>query len=89
MPDPNHPTPGDSDPEHNPSGDGVNITEDAVAQGRTGTRTFAILIVSLVLVVLVLFGLFGMHAPRSANTAATDKATAAQTATTPAPTPGS
>ncbi|CAN5152416.1 hypothetical protein BH09PSE2_BH09PSE2_18710 [soil metagenome] len=82
MSDPNHPTPGDSDPVNNPAGDGVNITEDAVAQGKTGTRTFLILVVSLVLVVLVLFGLFGMHAPRSADTSATDKATAAQVGTT-------
>ena len=82
MSDTNHPTPGDSDPVNNPAGDGVNITESNVAQGRSGTRTFAILIVSLVLVVMVLFGLFGLHAPRSANSSATDKATAAQQGTT-------
>ena len=60
--DPN--TPGDSNPATNPAGDGVVITEKAASQGRTGVRTFAILVVSLILVVLALFGLFGLHAGR-------------------------
>lgn len=64
--DPN--TPGDSNPSANPAGDAVNVGGRSVAQGRTGTRTFTILIISTVLVVLVLFAAFGMSAFRKGGT---------------------
>ena len=58
--DPN--TPGDSNPATNPGGDAVDIGGRSAAQGRTGTRTFTILVISTVLVVLVLFAAFGFSA---------------------------
>lgn len=45
------------------AGDGVEVSGRSAAQGRTGSRTFIILIVSLVLVVAALFGMFALHAP--------------------------
>lgn len=45
------------------TGDGVEVSGRAAAGGRTGSRTFVILISSLALVVLALFGMFALHAP--------------------------
>ena len=57
-----------SDPTHDFSagaasgaGDGVETTGNNAAQGRRGTHTLKVLIVSLVLVVGVLFGLYALN----------------------------
>ena len=45
------------------TGDGVQVSGRDAAGGRTGSRTFVILIASLALVVVALFGMFALHAP--------------------------
>lgn len=81
MPDPTPFEPGDANPTTNPGGDGVNVSSNEAAQGRSGLQILIVLVVSIVLAAIVLFAVFGAHARKHADNTAGGATTVAPNTT--------
>ena len=81
MADPTSNEPGDANAATNPGGDGVVLSGDEVAQGRSGLQILIVLAVSIILAAIVLFAVFGMHANQHADKAAGGATTVAPNTT--------